>query len=43
MGFRPDIDNDYLIVGAPLYGGTSYSLLKNFFVDVMGLFVFEAP
>lgn len=42
MGFRPDIDNDYLIVGAPLYGGTSYSLLKNFFVDVMGLFVFEA-
>lgn len=36
MGFRPDIDNYYLIVGAPLYGGTIILFIKKFLCGCNG-------
>lgn len=33
---RPYFENEYLIVGAALCGGRAYSMLKNFYAEVLG-------
>lgn len=38
LEYRPYINNSYLIVGSPLCGGYSYSLLKNFFEEILQMF-----
>ena len=40
---RPFLENEYLIVGAPLCGGASYALLKNFFQSTLSMFGYKAP
>lgn len=41
--YRPYIKDTYLMVGAPLCGGASYELLRDFYVKVLQLFQREVP
>ena len=41
--YRPFIQDTYLMVGAPLCGGSAYEMLMNFYVKVLELFHGEVP
>lgn len=41
--YRPFIGDTFLMVGAPLCGGSAYAMLKNFFENVLKMFGCEVP
>lgn len=43
LEYRPFVEGKYLMVGAPLYGGASYALLKHFFQCTLKLFRCSVP